>query len=211
MRFPTHLRKATGIAGGALGLLGLMMTPASACLTADAGGATASRTMLSPSLPASGLFEPAAWSVAPHTRPALKTAALTSTTAPADKVELVLDRISTRLAADRAQWAGVTSLRTTQLRAAKHDLGAAKLARGVLAALDRSNAGTAAQQERISALKSSATTLVVQLRGLLAAYADRPALRTVRFGDRDGTFHRCDGDRDGASWSWSRHRDGYRR
>jgi hypothetical protein len=169
--------------------------------------------VLARAVPAAGLTEAATAKVAPHARLQHRvTTAAHPRAVGVDRLDVALDRIAGRLAADRAQWAGVTTLTTSTVRSAKHDLAATRLARVILTSLDRKDAGTAAQEARVDALKPAAAALARQLRALVASYAAQRGLSVKhhRDGDRNGAFHRCDGhgDRDGFR---AHHRDGSRR
>ena len=188
----TSLRTSLVLAGGTLGLFGLLATPASACLP---DGGDGNRATLADVVPLTGGDLEAA------DLRALRASwwSMKSAPATADLVALMqakLDRIGARIAGDTAQWDGVTDLSAGQYRPAKRDLRTARHAAAWLAAVDASDRGTTAQQSQVDALRTSVRALKTHLRALLAESGER-SFRSGSFdGDRDGWRDR-DGDRDG--------------
>jgi hypothetical protein len=211
-----RIRTYLGLTGGALGLVGLIVTPASACLNDDNSGSSvdfATESFTGPDPVKTILFRTDLAEPAPAHHAAAKRVAakrvvvLDSTTL----LQAKLDKIAARTAADTAQWDGVRDLSPGQWRAAKADLHAAKRASWLLATLDRADAGTAAQESQVDALEGKVAALATHLKTLIRAefadrFGDRDGFRSF---DRSGSFdgHKCDrdGHRDG---SRDRHWDG---
>src|SRR4051794_27841984 len=206
MARPPRLRNYVGITGGALGLVGLIVTPASACLRHDDGGSPsvdfATESLTGPDPVKTILYrtteqtEPqhvAARRVAAKRMAGERVVVLDS----AALLQAKLDRIAARTAADTAQWDGVSSLSAGQWRAATADLHAAKRSGWLLATLDRADAGTAGQQSQIDALQQPVAALISHLRALVRSeFSDRDGFRTFH---RSGSFdrHECDHDWNG--------------
>src|SRR4051794_8202546 len=202
-----RLRTYLGLTGGALGLIGLIVTPASACVNNDDSDPAvdfATESFTGPD-PVKTIMFRTDLAAAPVHAAAKRLAAarvvvLDSTTL----LQAKLDKIAARTAADTAQWDGVSDLSAGQWRAAKADLHAAKRAAWLLATLDRADMGTAAQESQVDALQGPVAALVTPLKALIRSefadrFGDRDSFRTF---DRSGSFDGQKCDRDG-------HRDGY--
>jgi hypothetical protein len=196
------------VAGGALGLLALLISPASACLPDGGGDSGDSGTPLAEFVPLTGLDRDAP-AVAPL-RLASATVAQPDAVDPVTLLQAKLDRIAARTARDTAQWSGTTALAADQLRPAVWDLWSARRALAWLAAVDAADRGTAAQQAQVDALQASVGTLATHLRALLATAEPALQARSVKY-SRDGWGER-DRTRDG--WGYrsrtSDRSDGYR-
>src|SRR4051812_39377876 len=206
MARPARLRTYVGLTGAAIGIVGLVVTPASACVSNDDSAPAvdfATESLTGPDPVKLILFRTDQAEPTHHVamkRPAATRVVVLDTST---LLQAKLDRIAARTAADTAQWDGVSSLRAGQWRAAKADLHAAKRAAWLLATLDRADMGTAAQESQVDALEGPVAALVTHLKALIRSefadrFGDRDSFRTF---DRSGSFegHKCarDAPRDG--------------